>query len=104
MSKCAYYGKGFHPERSFMKKKIYMSTQLLRKQNIPLPEGAKKKEGGSSFKDKERVHALVASTIWSPSFIFDYGYSRNMVSTRHVLSSLDDLNGSNILLGDNSKI
>ena len=104
MRKCAYYGKGFHPERYFMKKKIDMSTQLLGKQNIPLLEGVKKKEGGSSFKYKERVHAMVASTIMSPSFIFDYGYSRNMVSTRHVLSSLDDFNGPNILLGDNSKI
>ena len=29
--------------------------------------------------------------------------SRNMVSTRESFSSLDDLNGPNILFGDNSK-
>ena len=60
--KCAYCGKGFHPERSYMKKQIDMLTQLLEKNNISLPSGASKKEGGSSFKDQERVHAFVAST------------------------------------------
>ena len=62
-----------------MKKQIDMLTQLLERHNISLPKGAKKKEGGSSFEDKERVHALVASTVRSPSFIIDFGASRNTV-------------------------
>ena len=62
MRKCAYCGKGFHPESSCMKKQIDMLTQLLDKHNISLLEGAKKKEVGSSFEEKEIFHALVAST------------------------------------------
>ena len=31
MRKCAYYGKGFHPERSCMKKKNDMLNQILEK-------------------------------------------------------------------------
>ena len=44
-SKCAYCGKGFHPESSCMKKQIDMLTQLLEKNNISLLGGASKKEG-----------------------------------------------------------
>ena len=40
MSKCAYYDKGYHPERYCMKKQIDILTQLLEKHNISLPEGA----------------------------------------------------------------
>ena len=81
-------GKGFHPESSCMKKHIDMLTQLPDKNNISLPGGANKKLGGSSFEDEERVHALVASTVRSPSFIIDFGASK----------------GPNILLGDSSEI
>ena len=73
MSKCTYCGKGFHPESSCMKKQIDMLTKLLEKHNISLPEGTKKKEGGPSFEDKERVHALATSSVISPSFIIDSG-------------------------------
>ena len=55
MSKCAYCSKGFHPERSFMKKQIDMLTQLLENNNISLPNSSKKREGGSNSKDRERV-------------------------------------------------
>ena len=74
-----------------MKKQINMLTQLLEKQNISLLEGTK--EGASNFEDKERVHALVASTVRSSSFIIDSGASKHMVSTRETISSLDDSNG-----------
>ena len=80
-SKCVYRGKGFHPESSCMNKNIDMLTQILQKNNISLPEGAKKKEEGSSSEEKERVHALVESTVRSPSFIIHSGDSRHMVST-----------------------
>ena len=59
MSKCAYYSKGYHPEISCMKKQIDMLTQLLEKNGISLLDISKKREGGSSSDDRERVHALV---------------------------------------------
>ena len=46
---------------------------------------------------------MVARTVRSTSFIIDPGDSRNMVSTRDPFSSLDDLNDTKILLGDNSE-
>ena len=62
MSKCAYYSKGNHSKSSCMKKQIDMLTQLLEKNGISLPDSSKKREGGSSSEDRERVHALVAGT------------------------------------------
>jgi hypothetical protein len=85
-----------------MKKQIDMLTQLLEKNGISLPEGSKKREGGSSSDDRERVHALVAGTSSSPSFIIDSGASRHMVSTKEAFSSLDMSKGPSIVLGDDS--
>ena len=102
MNKCAFYSKGYHPERSCMKNKIDMLTQILEKKNISLPDCSKKREGGSNSKDKERVHALVASTSISPSFIIDYGASRYMVLTMDTFSSHDIWKGPKIVLGDDS--
>ena len=85
-----------------MKKKIDMLTQLLEKNNISLPECARKREGGSNLEDKERVHALVVGTSSSPIFIIDSGASRHMVSTREISSSLDMSRGPPIVLGDDS--
>ena len=79
-----------------------MLTQILEKNNISLPDCSKKREGGSNLEDKERVHALVAGTSSSPSFIIDFRASRNMVSTREIFSSLDMSKGPPIFLGDNS--
>ena len=56
-----------------MKKTIDMMEKLLKKNNIPLPEGTRKKEGGSSSENKERYHALVARSSSSSSFIIDLG-------------------------------
>ena len=46
---------------------------------------------------------MVSITIRSPSFIIDYGASRNMVLTREAFYSIYDLNGPKNLLGDNSE-
>ena len=75
MSKCAYYNKGNHTISSCMKKKIDMLTQNLEKNGISLPDSSNKR-GGSSSDERERVHALVAGTSSSPSFIIDSGASR----------------------------
>ena len=100
-SKCTYCGKGFHPESSCMKKQIDMLNQFMEKNNVSLPDATNKKEGGYSFKDKERVHALIARTVRSPSFIINSRASRNILSTREVFSSLDDSDVPNILLRGN---
>src|SRR5713101_4699107 len=100
MSKCAYCSKGFHPKISCMKKQIDMLTQLLERNGISLPDSSKKREGGSNLEDRERVHALVAGTSSSPSFIIDYGSSRHMVSTKDAFTSLDMSKGPPIVLGD----
>ena len=100
MSKCAYCNKGNHTEISCMKKQIDMLTQLLEKNGISLLE--KKREGGSSSEDRERVHALVSGTSSSPSFIIDSGASRCMVLTKEAFSSLDKSKGPSIILGDDS--
>ena len=85
-----------------MKKKIDMLTQLLEKNGISLPDGSKRREGGSNSKDEERVHGLVAGTSSSPSFIIDSVASRHMVSTKEAFTSLDMSKGLPIVLGDDS--
>ena len=85
-----------------MKKKIDILTQIPEYNNISLPHYSKKREGGSNSEDRERVHALVASTSSSLSFIIDSGASRHMVSTKEAFSSLDMSKGPPIVLGDES--
>src|SRR5713101_6208165 len=89
MNKCSYCSKGNHTESSCMKKQIDMLNQLLEKNGISLPESSKKREGGSSLDDRERVHALVPGTSSSPIFIIDSGASRHMVLTKEAFTSLD---------------
>ena len=86
-----------------MMKHIDMLTQVPEKKNIYLHGGASKKDGGSSFEDKEKVHALGARTIRYLSFIIDFRDSRHMISIKESFSSLDYSKGENILLGDNSE-
>ena len=102
MSKCTYHSKGYHPESYYMKNKIDRLTQILKKNNISLHDCSKKREGGSNSEDNERVHALVAGTSSSHSFIIDSRSSRHMVSTREIFSSLDMSKGPPIVLGDDS--
>ena len=70
-TKCTYYHKGWHPYSACMKNTIDMMVQLLEKNNIPLLEGARKKDGGSGLDNKERFHALVVGSFDSSSFIID---------------------------------
>src|SRR5882757_9859625 len=102
MNKYSYCSKGNHIESSCMKKQIDMLTNLLEKNGISLLESLKKREGGSSSDDIERVHALVAGTSSSPSFIIDSVASRQMVSTKEAFSSLDMSKGPAIVIGDES--
>ena len=53
-------------------------------------------------RQRERVHALVAGTSSSSSFIIDSRASRHMVLTKEAFTSLDMLKGPPIVLGDDS--
>ena len=55
-----------------------MIMKLLDKNNIPLPYGARKKEGGSNYENKDRCHALVFGSSVSSSFVINSDASRNM--------------------------
>ena len=79
-----------------------MLTQLLEKNNISLPDCSKKREGGSNLEDRERVHALVAGTSRSPSFITNSRSSRHMVLKKETFSSINMSKCPPIVLGDDS--
>ena len=71
-----------------MKKTIDHITQLLEKNNIPVPDSARKKDVTSSSDGKEKCHALVADTYKYSYFIIDLRDSRHMASTREIFSSM----------------
>ena len=79
-------------------------VQLLEKNNIPLPEGTRKKEGGSSSENKDRCHALLVGSSISSSFIIDSGASRHMDSIQESFLTQHPYNGPSILMSDDSEI
>ena len=79
-------------------------VQLLEKNNIPIPENARKKDGTSNSDDKEKCHALVVGTSNYSSFIIDSGASRHMVATRDLFSSMHSNAGPIVQMGGDSKI
>ena len=71
-AKFSYCHKGWHLEISCMKKTIDTMAYLPEKNNIPVPNSARKRDGNSSSNErKEKCHALVAGTSNSSSFIID---------------------------------
>ena len=100
-AKCYYFQKGWHRESSCMKKTIDTITRLLEKNNIPVPDNARKKDGNSSSSQrKEKCHALVAGISNSSSFIIDLGASRHMVSRREFFSSMISNASPAVRMGD----
>ena len=81
-----------------------MMSQILEKNNIPLPNGARKEEGGLNFQNKDRFHALVTASSESSSIIMDSCSSRNMDSIQVSFSILHTYSGPSILMGDDSEI
>ena len=78
-------------------------AQLLEKNNIPVLDNARKKDGTSiSNERKEKCHALVEGNSNSSYFIIDLGDSRNMVSKRDLFSSMDSNTGPTVWMGDDS--
>ena len=68
----------------------------------PLLIAQRKGKEDQLSEDRERFHALVASTASSLSFIIDSGASRHMVSTKEAFTSLVMSKGPPIVLGDDS--
>ena len=87
-----------------MKKTIDMMAQILEKNNIPLPESTRNKEGGSISENKDRFHALVVGFSRSLSFIIDLGSSRHIDSMNDSFSALHPYSGPSIVMDDDSKI
>ena len=85
-----------------MNKAIDMVTQLFEKNIIPLPKGARMKEGGSSLENKEICHDLVVRYSGSSSFIIYSGASRNMASMHDSFLALHPYSGPSILMADDS--
>ena len=77
-------------------------AQLLEKNNIPVPDNARKKDGSSRSDGKEKCHALVAGTSNSSSFIIDSWDSRHMVAKREFFSSMNSNTGTTVQMGDDS--
>ena len=78
--------------------------QLLEKNNIPVLEGTENKDGSSGFDNKEKCHALVASSSDPLTFIIDLGASRNMASRREFFISMYSNSGPIVWMGDGPNI
>ena len=87
-----------------MNKTIDMMAQLLENNNILVPEGARKKDGGSRSDNKERFHALVVSSSDYSSFIISSGASRNMESVKEFFKSMYLASVPTVQMGDDSEI
>ena len=79
-----------------------MLVNLLEKNNIPVPEGTRKEDGGSGSDNKERCHALVVGSSDYSSFIIDSGASRHMDSVKYFFTSMYSDSGPTIRMGDDS--
>ena len=55
---CPYCMRGFHPEKYCMKKQVDELIDLLKKNNISLPQREKKSDDGQSTYDHERFPTL----------------------------------------------
>ena len=88
-----------------MKNTIDTMAQLLEKNNIPVPDSARKKHGNSSSNEsKEKCHALMAGTSKYSSFVIDLGDSRNMVAKKYLFSSMSLNVGQPVRMGDDSDL
>ena len=87
-----------------MKNTIDMMAQLLEKNYIPIPDGARKKDGRSGSDNKEKCHALVAGSSDPSTFIIDSGASRHMTSIIELFTSMHSNSGPAVRMGDDSKM
>ena len=89
---CSYYGRGFHPKISCMRRQPDEMTLLLKKHNITAPTSTRKADHTKYSEDTKdyfrKGHALKASFSTTHAFLIDYGASNNMVAFRESFSSL----------------
>ena len=102
-TKCTYYHKGWHLESSCMKNTIDMMAQLLEENNIPVPDGARKKDGTSSFDNNEKFQAFAVGSSNPSTFIIDSGAYIHMDSTRELFSSMHSNSLPTVRMGYDSK-
>ena len=104
-TKCTYFHKGWHPERSCMKNTIDTMARLLEKNNILVPDSTRKMDGTSSSNEsKEKCHALVAGTSNYSYFSIDLGSYRNKVAKREIFSSMSLNVGPAVRMGGDSEL
>ena len=65
-----------------MKKTIEQMSKILEKDNISLPEGARKDDSEDKTKYHERCHALKVGFLKSHAFLIDLEASKHMVSSK----------------------
>ena len=102
---CSYYGRGFHPESSYMRRSIDEMVVLLEKHNIIVPVGARKVDHREEIEEHdERFLAMKASCSTAHAFLNDFGAYNHMVASRESFSSLKSFDGPSIHRGNNNKI
>ena len=72
-----------------MKRTIDQMALLLEKNNITLPEGARKKEVGDQNNQPERGHDLMDNVSKAIDLLIDSGASNHMVACKDYFTSLD---------------
>ena len=79
-------------------------AQLLEKNNILVPDNARKKDGTSTLEGKEKCQDLVEGTYNYSYFIIDSGDSRHLVSIRELFSSMHSNAGLAVRMGDDFEL
>ena len=87
-----------------MNKAIGMMAWLLENNNILVLEGTRKKDDSSGSDNKEKCHALVASSSDPSTFIIDLEALRNMALGREFFISMYSNSDPTVRMGDGFEI
>ena len=80
---CSYCGRGFHSERSCMRRKLDEMALVLKKHNICTPTSARNDDSEEEDEEYQRKgHALKASCSSAHVFLIDSGASNHMDASR----------------------
>ena len=101
---CSYYGRGFHPESTYMRRTIDEMDPLMKKHDITVPSSARKVDHREETEEHaETCHALKASCSTEHAFLIDSRASNHMVASRESFSSLQYFDVTSIHMGNSSK-
>ena len=87
-----------------MKRQLDQMTLLLEKNNINLPEGARKRENQHRNIHPKRGHALMENFSKPRSLLIEYGALKHMLARKESFSSPKSDNNIPIHMGDDSQI